>query len=283
MSDPILSVRNLRITFPGPVGDIQAVRGISFDIGAEKVGLIGESGSGKSLTGRAIMRLLPNIAHASADRMQFAGHDLRDLPEEEMRGLRGSEIALILQDPKFSLNPIMTVGAQISETCRIHLGYDKAKARAHTLDLLGKVHIRDPERVYPLFPHEISGGMGQRVMIAMMIVARPSFIIADEPTSALDVSVRGQILRILDELQQEQPTGLLMITHDLNLVRRFCDRVLIMYSGKIVEEIEASRLDEARHPYTQGLLRAIPRLDSPQERLPTFARDPAWLNEEARA
>ncbi|SHI43605.1 ABC transporter ATP-binding protein [Wenxinia saemankumensis] len=281
MSDPILSVRNLRVTFPSLAGRIEAVRGVSFDIGNEKVGLIGESGSGKSLTGRSIMRLLPKAAHPVADRMRFDGKEILSLPEGEMRGMRGGEIAMILQDPKFSLNPIMSVGDQIAETCRIHLKLSKREARARTLHLLEQVHINDPARVYPLFPHEVSGGMGQRIMIAMMIVARPSLIIADEPTSALDVSVRGQILRILDELRAERPTGLLFITHDLNLVRRFCDRVLIMYSGRIVEELPASRLDEAEHPYTRGLLDAIPRLDRPRDRLATLQRDPRWITEEA--
>lgn len=279
MSDPILSVRDLRVSFPSPTGEVEAVRGISFDIGAEKVGLIGESGSGKSLTGRSIMRLLPGAARMQAGAIRFAGRNLPDLSEAQMRQLRGSEIALILQDPKFSLNPIMSVGEQIAEACRLHLQLGKQEARARTLALLEKVQIRDPERVYRLFPHEISGGMGQRVMIAMMVVARPSFIIADEPTSALDVSVRGQILNLLDELQHERPTGLLFITHDLNLVRRFCDRVLIMYAGMVVEEIAAARLDEASHPYTRGLLEAIPRLDAPRERLATLQRDPAWLAE----
>lgn len=278
--DPILSVRNLQVAFPGLAGPVQAVRGVSFDVGNEKVGLIGESGSGKSLTGRSVMRLLPKAARPTADRLRFAGQELLDLPESRMRSLRGGDIAMILQDPKFSLNPIMTVGDQIAETCRIHLRHSKRDARNRALELLAKVHIRDPERVYPLFPHEVSGGMGQRIMIAMMIVARPSLIIADEPTSALDVSVRGQILRLLDELRGEQPTGLLFITHDLNLVRKFCDRVLIMYAGRIVERIEAHRLDEAEHPYTRGLLRAIPRLDRPAERLATLERDPAWLEGE---
>lgn len=280
MSDTILTIDNLEVAFPGPAGLVKAARGVSLTVGNEKVGLIGESGSGKSLTGRSIMRLLPKAARLSADRLEFKGRDLLTLPEAEMRSLRGSDMAMILQDPKFSLNPIMTVGDQIAETCRIHLGSCRKEARQRSLELLEKVHIRDPERVYPLFPHEVSGGMGQRIMIAMMIVARPSLIIADEPTSALDVSVRGQILRILDELRVDRPTGLLFITHDLNLVRRFCDRVLIMYAGRIVEEIEASRLDEATHPYTRGLLEAIPRLDRPRERLVTLNRDPRWLEKD---
>ncbi len=277
--EPILSVRNLNISFRNLVGANTVVSDISFDIGREKVGLIGESGSGKSLTGRSLMRLLPKTAQVSADRMRFEGESILGLPEEKMRAMRGRKIAMILQDPKFSLNPVMTVGDQISETCRIHLKLDKSAARKRTLELLERVHIRDPERVYRLYPHEVSGGMGQRIMISMMIIAQPSLIIADEPTSALDVSVRQQVLQILDELLAERNIGLLFISHDLNLVRSFCDRVMIMYAGHIVETIEAARLDEAKHPYTQGLLKALPLLDRPRERLAVLQRDPSWLND----
>jgi len=259
---PILSIQNLEITFPMAHRDFRAVKGVSFDVGNEKVGLIGESGSGKSLTGRSILRLLPGNAQARADAIRFEDRDLLGLSEAQMREIRGSRIAMILQDPKFSLNPVMTVGKVV--------------------DLLERVHIRNPERVYGLFPHEVSGGMGQRIMIAMMIVARPSLIIADEPTSALDVSVRQQVLRILDELREDRPTGLLFITHDLNLVRSFCDRVVIMYAGQVMETLEARDLDNAKHPYTQGLLEALPRLDRPRERLSVLKRDPEWLKETAK-
>lgn len=279
MTEPILSIRDLTVTFPGFGRVTHAVRGVSFDVGNEKVGLIGESGSGKSLTGRSIMRLLPKVAVARAARLRFEGHDILDLPEEEVRHLRGRRMAMILQDPKFSLNPVMRVGDQIAGTCRIHLAMGAREARLRTLELLEKVHIRDPERVYPLFPHEVSGGMGQRVMIAMMVVARPSLVIADEPTSALDVSVRAQVLRLLDELRADAPTGLLFISHDLNLVRRFCDRVIIMYAGRIVETLPASQLEAAEHPYTRGLLDALPRLDRPRGRLASLQRDPAWAGE----
>lgn len=277
LSEPILSIRNLRVDFAGMNRVVRAVRSVSFDVGNEKVGLIGESGSGKSLTGRSVMRLLPRAAQAKADAMIFEGQELQRLSEAEMRAVRGHRIAMILQDPKFSLNPVISVGEQIMETCRIHLRDTRRSARNRTLNLLEKVHIRDPERVFPLYPHEVSGGMGQRIMIAMMIVARPSLIIADEPTSALDVSVRAQVLRLLDELRADRPTGLLFISHDLNLVRRFCDRVVIMYAGRVVETLPAAELEKAEHPYTRGLLAALPRLDEPKDRLAVMTRDPAWL------
>jgi len=275
----ILSLKNLEVSFSDMGRIVRAVRDVSFDIGNEKVGLIGESGSGKSLTGRTIMRLLPKGARAKATHLSVMGHNILDLPEAEMRKLRGRHIAMILQDPKFSLNPVINVGNQIAETCEIHLGLKGRAARQRALELLEKVHIREPERVYRLFPHEVSGGMGQRIMIAMMIVAQPSLVIADEPTSALDVSVRGQVLNLLDELRKDRDVGLLFISHDLNLVRRFCDRVIIMYAGRVVETLKADELDNAQHPYTRGLLAALPRLDRPRERLEVLKRDAAWLED----
>jgi len=184
---------------------------------------------------------------------------------------------MILQDPKYSLNPVMRVGEQVAEAYLAHhrIGADEARQRA--VAMLETVRIRDPRRVYDLYPHEVSGGMGQRIMIAMMMITRPEVIIADEPTSALDVSVRRQVLSTLDSLVSDHGMGLIFISHDLNLVRSFCDRVLVMYAGRVVESIAAADLDRARHPYTQGLLAALPRLDRRQERLPTLQRDPAWL------
>jgi len=184
---------------------------------------------------------------------------------------------MILQDPKYSLNPVMSVGEQIGEMARLHLRDSKAAARERAMSMLEQVRIRDPQRVYGLYPHEVSGGMGQRIMIAMMLVASPELIIADEPTSALDVSVRAQILDLLDELIVSRGIGLMFISHDLNMVRRFCDRALIMYSGQIVETIRAADLDAATHPYTQGLLHALPRMDAPRDMLQVLKRDPAWL------
>jgi peptide/nickel transport system ATP-binding protein len=275
--ETILSVENMSVEFPTLSGVVTAVRDVSFNVGREKVGIIGESGSGKSTAGRAIMRLQPPHARVKAKRMQFEDVDLLKASEQQMLSIRGRRIAMILQDPKYSLNPVMTVGEQISETVILHEHVSKKEARSRTLAMLERVNIRDPQRVFDLYPHEVSGGMGQRIMISMMLIASPSLIIADEPTSALDVTVRQQVLSILDELVMERNIGLLFISHDLNLVRSFCDRVIIMYAGQIVETIAAADLDNARHPYTRGLLNALPSLEHPRDRLDVLRRDPAWL------
>jgi peptide/nickel transport system ATP-binding protein len=276
-SDTILTVENMSVEFPTLSGAVMAVRDVSFTVGREKVGIIGESGSGKSTTGRAIMRLQPPKARVHAERMIFEDIDLMKASEQEMLSIRGRRIAMILQDPKYSLNPVMSIGEQIAETVLLHEGVSRRQAHARTLAMLERVRIRDPQRVFDLYPHEVSGGMGQRIMISMMLIASPSLIIADEPTSALDVTVRQQVLSILDELVVERNIGLIFISHDLNLVRSFCDRVIIMYAGRIVETIAASDLDNAQHPYTRGLLNALPSLDHPRDRLEVLRRDPAWL------
>jgi len=275
-SKPILSVKNMSVQFPTLSGVVNAVKNVSFDVGREKVGIIGESGSGKSTTGRAIMRLQPDTARVVADEMRFEDVDLLAASEADMRAIRGSRISMILQDPKYSLNPVMTVGEQIAETVILHERLGKKAARERTLAMLERVNIRDPQRVFNLYPHEVSGGMGQRIMISMMLISSPSLIIADEPTSALDVTVRQQVLSILDDLITERNIGLIFISHDLNLVKSFCDRVIIMYAGRIVETLEAAKLDEATHPYTRGLLEALPSLDHPRERLEVLKRQTSW-------
>jgi len=275
-SKPILSVKNMSVQFPTLSGVVNAVKNVSFDVGREKVGIIGESGSGKSTTGRAIMRLQPDTAHVVADEMRFENVDLLSASEADMRAIRGSRISMILQDPKYSLNPVMTVGEQIAETVILHERLGRKAARERTLAMLERVNIRDPQRVFNLYPHEVSGGMGQRIMISMMLISSPSLIIADEPTSALDVTVRQQVLSILDDLITERDIGLIFISHDLNLVKSFCDRVIIMYAGRIVETIEAAKLDEATHPYTRGLLEALPSLDHPRDRLEVLKRQASW-------
>jgi peptide/nickel transport system ATP-binding protein len=276
MVESLLRLRDLRVSFPSSNGPVEAVRGVSFDIGREKVGIVGESGSGKSMTGRALLRLSPRAATVRAAEMRFGGIDLMAASERQMRAIRGGRISMILQDPKYSLNPLMRVGAQIAESCRLHQNVSRRAARDRAMAMLEAVHIREPARVYDLFPHEVSGGMGQRIMIAMMLVTEPDLIVADEPTSALDVTVRRQVLSVLDELVTRRGAGLVFISHDLNLVAEFCDRVLVMYAGRVVEELHASALHEARHPYTQALLRSLPRLEEPTPVLAVPTRDPSW-------
>jgi peptide/nickel transport system ATP-binding protein len=273
---PILEVDELRVRFHTRQGVVEAVRGISFTLGREKLGIVGESGSGKSMTGRAILRLVPPPGEVQAKAIRFEGIDLMSLPEREMRRIRGKRISMVLQDPKFSLNPVMTVGSQIVEAFRINTGASTAAARRKALEMLKAVRIRDPERVYSAYPHELSGGMGQRAMIAMMLAPDPDLLIADEPTSALDVTVQMQVLAIIDDLVTSRGLGLIFISHDLNLVASFCDRVLIMYAGRIVETCRASELHQARHPYTRGLLASLPRVDQAVSELPVLDRNPSW-------
>ena len=277
----LLEVENLWVRFPTRNGVFDAVRGVSFSLGQERLGIVGESGSGKSMTGRAILRLIRPPGMVEVDKLALEGVDLMGRSEREMRKVRGQQISMIMQDPKFSLNPVMRVGKQIMEAYRLHYKVSKKEARQKALAMLEAVAIRDPERVYRMFPHEVSGGMGQRIMIAMMLIPDPKIMIADEPTSALDVSVQMQVLEIMDKLVKERGMGLIFISHDLNLVSSFCDRVLIMYAGRVVETLPADKLHEAQHPYTRGLLNSLPRLDAPRERLEVLTRDPAWAKEES--
>jgi peptide/nickel transport system ATP-binding protein len=209
--------------------------------------------------------------------MQFGEVDLLSAGEKVMQKIRGQRISMIMQDPKYSLNPVVKVGDQIAEAYLAHHKASRSEARERVLEMLEKVHIRDPQRVYNLYPHEVSGGMGQRIMIAMMVITRPQVIIADEPTSALDVSVRQQVLNVLEELVEQQEMGLIFVSHDLNLVRNYCDRVLVMYAGRVVESLAAGDLQHAQHPYTRGLMAALPSMDNRRERLPVLQRDPLWL------
>jgi peptide/nickel transport system ATP-binding protein len=197
--------------------------------------------------------------------------------EKAMRAIRGKRMSMIMQDPKYSLNPVMKVGDQIAEAYLAHHKLPRSQVRDKVIDMLEKVRIREPQRVYERYPHEISGGMGQRIMIAMMLIPNPEVVIADEPTSALDVSVRSQVLAVLDDLVGERDLGLIFISHDLNLVRTFCDRVLVMYAGRVVESIAAADLDHAQHPYTRGLLASLPDIDRRRPVLPVLQRDPRWL------
>ena len=274
---PKLDVRNLDVGFAAGATVIPAVRGVSFQLTREKLAIVGESGSGKSTVGRSLLKLHPRSARISADTLSFGGIDLLTADERTMRGIRGRRMSMIMQDPKYSLNPVMRLGDQIAEAYLAHHKASRAEARDRVLAMLESVRIRDPQRVYGQYPHEVSGGMGQRIMIAMMLIQEPEIVIADEPTSALDISVRLQVLSVLDELVNERGLGLLFISHDLNLVRHFCDRVLVMYAGRVVESIAAADLHRAEHPYTRGLLDALPSLDQRRRTLPVLQRDAAWL------
>jgi peptide/nickel transport system ATP-binding protein len=275
----LLSVENLRVTFATETGPVQAVRGVSFSLGRERLGIVGESGSGKTMTGRAVLRLIRPPGRIEADRMVFDGTDLMAADEATMRALRGRRIAMVMQDPKYSLNPVMKVGDQLTEGLRRRDRLGHAEATRKAIAALEAVQIRDPERVLQAYPHELSGGMGQRVMIAMMLIPEPDLLIADEPTSALDVTVQAEVLSILDALVRDRGMGLIFISHDLRLVARFCDRVLVMYKGRVVEELAAADLMAARHPYTRGLLNCLPRIGGPREPLPGLDRTGEWAHD----
>lgn len=278
MAEPLLTVEDLGVSYASSHGHTDALRGVSFTLGRERLGLVGESGSGKSTVGRAIMRLLPANAQMRAKTLRFEDVDLLAASEKTMRNVRGGRIAMVLQDPRYALHPLRTTEAQIMEACLVHGVSNKAEAREQTHAMLEAVHIRDPKRVAKLYPHELSGGMGQRVMIAMMLVAMPRLVIADEPTSALDVTIRNQILDILNERVEAHGAGLILISHDLPLVTDFCDRVLVLYGGRVMEELEAEEIAHPRHPYTRGLIQSLPPLDHKVERLAAPERDPAWLS-----
>jgi len=277
MSDVLYEVENLNVTFPGRGGETRAVRDASFVLGRERLAIVGESGSGKSTTGRALMGLLPPMAKMSATKLNFAGMDVRGYRDADWQKLRGTRISMVMQDPKYSLNPVKTVGWQIEEAYRLHKKCTSAETKKRALDMLNEVQIRNPEIVYQQYPHQLSGGMGQRVMIAAMLISEPDLLIADEPTSALDVTVQNQVLRIMDRLVRDRGMGLIFISHNLTVVSSFCDRVLVMYGGKIVEELKASELRNAKHPYTKALVASAPVLGETGQKLATVKRDPAWL------
>lgn len=272
MSAPLLDVDGLTVTFPTARGPVDVVKGISFTLGRERLGIVGESGSGKSMTGRAILRLIRKPGKVTARHLRFDGIDLLGRSERQMRDLRGARISMVMQDPKFSLNPVMTVGEQIAEALVTHKKLPRRELKERVMAMLEAVRINDPARVAGLYPHEVSGGMGQRIMIAMMLIPEPDLLIADEPTSALDVSVQAQVLDIIDDLVTGKGMGLILISHDLNLVSRYCDRILVMNSGEVVEQCKASDLHSAQHPYTRGLIAAMPRMNEDRDELPVLDR-----------
>jgi peptide/nickel transport system ATP-binding protein len=279
-ASPLLQVEGLTVAYGSPRQALPVVRDVSFTLGREKLAVVGESGSGKTTVGRALLRLLPRQARVSARRMCLGETDLLAASPQKMVALRGRRLSMILQDPRHSLNPVMSVGAQIGEAVRLAQPAGAGAGNRGTAEavaaLLERVRIDEPQRVARQYPHELSGGMGQRVMIAMMLAQRPQVLIADEPTSALDVSVRREVLSLLDDLVAEQGLAMLFISHDLNLVRHFCDRVLVMFAGRVVESLAAADLPRAQHPYTRGLLDALPSLHRRRAVLPVLQRDPSW-------
>ncbi len=259
---PLLSIENLSVSFTMSDYRLLAVRGVSFEMeeGAT-LGLVGESGCGKSVTAFSILRLVDPPGSIDGGAVRYRGRDLLALDDGEMRKVRGGEIAMIFQEPMTSLNPVFRIGNQISETVRLHLGLDKKAARERAIDLLNRVGIPNPAKRYDSYPHELSGGMRQRVMIAMALSAEPSLLIADEPTTALDVTIQAQILDLLLRIQSERKMSLLLITHDLGIVANLADAIAIMYAGEIVETGTTERIfNGPRHPYTIGLFDAIPKI-----------------------
>jgi oligopeptide/dipeptide ABC transporter ATP-binding protein len=265
----LLQVKDLRTSFFTPEGEVRAIDGVSFEIGEGKtLGLVGESGCGKSVTSLSIMRLVPSPpGRIVGGEIFYRGRDLLKLNKEEMRKIRGNEISMIFQEPMTSLNPVFTVGNQIGEAIRLHQGLGKKETRRKTIDMLRLVKIADPESRVDAYPHQLSGGMRQRVMIAMALSCNPSLLIADEPTTALDVTIQAQILELMKELQQKIGMALLLITHDLGVVAEQADEVAIMYAGKIVERASAERIfTRPLHPYTVGLLNSLPGAGTKKKR-----------------
>lgn len=266
MTEPLLNVDNLGVEFTRGSTTVRAVDGVSFSVSpGEIVGLVGESGSGKSVTSLAIMGLLPRRGVTVTGRCDFDGTDLLSLPEQRLTAMRGRDVAMVFQDPMTSLNPVVPVGLQITEVLRAHTDLDRAAARAEAEELLRKVGIPDPGRRLNEYPHQLSGGMRQRALIAVALACKPRLLIADEPTTALDVTIQAQVVELLKELVTDTGTALIMITHDLGIVAGLCDTVNVMYSGRIVERACRQELfSRPQHRYTQGLLDSIPRLDHPR-------------------
>jgi peptide/nickel transport system ATP-binding protein len=267
---PLLSVRDLRAYFRTSHGLARAVDGVSFHVNAgETLGVVGESGCGKSVTALSLLRLIrPPGTIEPGSRIEFEGRDLLALPDRELRAVRGNRIAMIFQEPMTALNPVFTVGDQIAEVARVHAGASRKAAWTRAVEMLELVGIPAPEQRAHEYPHQLSGGMRQRVMIAMALVMSPALVIADEPTTALDVTIQAQILELLAGLQQRLGTSIILITHDLGVVAEVASRVVVMYAGEVVEEAAVTDLfDRAHHPYTEGLLRAMPRVGQATERL----------------
>ena len=264
--DALLEIEGLEVRFRSPQGEVKAVNGATYAVRrGETVAVVGESGSGKSVTALSILRLVKAPGRIAGGAIRFEGRDLLSLSEDRIRAVRGRDIGMVFQEPMTSLNPLLRVGVQLTETMHAHLGLSKADAEARAVELLTRVGIPEPARRLRQFPHEFSGGMRQRVMIAMALACKPKLIVADEPTTALDVTIQGQILQLLKDLTRDEGVGLILITHNLGVVARYADRVNVMYAGRVVESGTAAEVFGApRHPYTLGLLASVPRLDTPK-------------------
>ncbi len=275
MTEPLLTISNLSTGFETDSGLLTAVDGISLDVGAGRVlGVVGESGCGKTMTALSVMRIVPPPGRVLGGSIRFQGTELLTLPEREMQRVRGRRIAMIFQEPMTALNPVLTVGEQVAEMLRHHLRMSRAEARSRTIELFDQVGIPSPADRYGAYPHQLSGGLRQRVMIAMAISCRPALIFADEPTTALDVTIQAQILVLLRRLQQELGLSLVLISHDLGVIAEMADEVAVMYAGRIVERTTTERLfAEPLHPYTQGLLQSMPRR-TPRDRQRRLAAIP---------
>ena len=258
---PLLDIKNLRTTFSTQVGQVRAVRGLNLTVDyGESVGIVGESGSGKSVSMLSVMGLLPVNAHVNADSIMFDGRELMTMDEREKRKMHGSEIGMVFQDPMTSLNPLHTIGMQLMEPIKLHMGLNKAQARERALEMMKLVNIPSPESRLKQYPHEFSGGMRQRVMIAIALACNPKLIIADEPTTALDVTIQAQILELMQGLKNQLNTSIIMITHDLGVIASMCSRIVVMYGGCVAETGTTREIFYSpKHPYTWGLLRSIPK------------------------
>ncbi|HHW15510.1 MAG TPA: ABC transporter ATP-binding protein, partial [Firmicutes bacterium] len=281
MSETLLKVTDLKTSFFTHVGEVKAVDGVSFEVGrGEAVALVGESGCGKSVTALSVMRLLSHPGKIRGGSIEFEGRDLVNLPDNEMHKIRGNEISMVFQDPMTSLNPVLTIRQQLAETLILHQKLSRREAGQRAVDLLRMVGIPSPERRVNQYPHQFSGGMRQRVMIAMALACNPKLLIADEPTTALDVTIQAQILELMKELKQKLGTSIILITHDLGVVAGLCSRVIVMYAGKIVEQGSLREIFyNPQHPYTWGLLKSVPRLhESEKKRLvPIIGQPPDLL------
>lgn len=270
--EKLLEVNNLHTYFPSKRGEVKAVNGASFSVEAGKtLGIVGESGSGKSVSSMSVLRIVDNPGYIAEGSIIFDGQELTTLKEEEMRKIRGNDISMIFQEPMTSLNPVFKVSRQIGEVLRLHKGMTKDEARERSIEMLKQVGIPRPEQVVDNFPFQLSGGMRQRVMIAMALACEPKLLIADEPTTALDVTIQAQILKLMNDLKEKYGTSILFITHDLGVINEMADEVVVMYAGQVVErapvDIIFSKKSKYSHPYTEGLLKSIPTLDSPKGKL----------------